>query len=268
MLEPLFLMLLKLGLLMLPLTILWLATRRLLLSRSANAWLYAATAVFALITTVGLTPWAFGLGNSHPIIFIFASMIPAVWYSVATLCNSHRNLRYDSELERTFMRFAALAQAHARARPKPGPLILEGAEWPEAPKPVFRHRSSEPSVTPPLAFCEDHAPFVTDATDDPKPKAPAADVPWMEAHAHAPAPGDRAAFTRPAPDATAEAADIRAINEPAKAHPLRESVNRASETTRRILDITRTMRRKSSSEDRRIKLLPAPDKVGKASLHT
>ncbi|NNF90694.1 MAG: hypothetical protein HKM96_04875 [Boseongicola sp.] len=198
-------LLVKMGLMILPLTVFCLAGRRLFLSRSANAWLYAATAGFAWVTALGLTPWTFGFGTTHPVFFVFAAMTPAIWYSVATLCNASRHLSYDSEMERTFLRLAAIV----RQKTKPAPLILEGADWPDAPKPVFRHTASEPAP--------EHEP------EAPAPQRPVA------------------------PQA-------------AKLHQA------ASDATGRILEVTRTMRRNRTSEDRRIKLLPPPDKAGKSNL--
>ena len=151
------LLLVKLGLVLLPATAFWLSTRRLVRSRTANAWLYAATSVFSLVTLLGLAPWAFGIGKSHPLFFVLAAIAPAIWYGVVTLCNSTRHLRYDSDLERTVINVLSRLNEH---RPKLAPLILERPEWPDAPKPVFRHsrppNSSATSQRP--ANVEDDAP--------------------------------------------------------------------------------------------------------------
>jgi hypothetical protein len=198
MLGLLFVFLVKLGLMILPLTVFFLAGRRLLLSRSANAWLYAAAALIAWVTALGLTPWTLGFGATHPVFFVFAAMTPALWYAVASLCNASHHMRYDSDLERTFLRLASMLRPAARR----DPLVLEGADWPDAPKPVFRH--SRPGFAPDLA-----------------------------------GPG--------------------AISPPTQRH-------RASEATARLIEITRTMRRNRTSEDRRIKLLPPPERSGSANL--
>lgn len=200
MLGLLVLFLVKLGLMILPLTVLCLAGRRLLLSRSANAWLYAAASCFAWVTVLGLTPWALGFGSSHPVFFVFAAMIPAVWYSVVTLCNSPRHLAYDSEMERTFLRLTAIMRQNI----KPAPLILEGADWPDAPTPVFRHSDAAPERPMPAE---------------------------AEVATQAPPPVSEAAPAQPAPD---------------------------DAPVSRLLEITRTMRRNRTSDDRRIKLLPPP----------
>ena len=86
-------------LLIVPLTVAWLAIRRFLRSKSGNAWLYAATAMFAGITSIGLTPWAFGFGASYWVFFAFACMSPAVWVAVAILCNASRWVDYADDVE-------------------------------------------------------------------------------------------------------------------------------------------------------------------------
>ena len=182
----LFLIVIKSAFLILPSTVVWLAFRRLLLSKSANAWLYAATALFALATTIGLVPWASGVGTSHPIFFVFAAMTPAIWYGVAILCNSTRSVAYDSELERTLLRLKELMRAETSEQP----LVLLAPHWPDTPTPVFRHRPSAEKITPAV-------------------------------------PGDKPA-------------------------------SRASEATLSLLRIARMMRGNTSSETRRIKLLPPP----------
>ena len=125
----------KTYIMVLPTTVAFLAFRRLALSGSANAWLYAATGVFALLTTLGLLPWGLGLGSSHPVFFVFAAMAPAIWYGVVVLCNSTRTMAYDSDLERTFVHIASIVREAARPRP----LLLEEPSWPDAREPVFRH---------------------------------------------------------------------------------------------------------------------------------
>lgn len=190
-------------LLALTLVIFLLAARRLAMSKSANAWLYAATALFALLTLVGLLPWIMGLGKSHPVFFVFAAATPAVWYGVVTMCNATRQSHYDSDLERTVLRFAALA-----GMPKPGgPLLLTEPVRPDAPVPVFRH-----------------APQVSQEAPNPPEEQPLL-------------------LTDPQP---VQASTTR---------------SRVSEATKTLLGIARNMRKNSSSEGRRPKLLPAPKRA-------
>ena len=198
MLGPLVFILIKTFVLILPLTVFWLAVRRLALSSSANAWLYAATSIFSFLTALGLAPWVFG-GTSHPVFFVFSAMAPAIWYGVVTLCNSTRSTGYDSDLERTFLRFADLARIPRRSEP----LVLEDPEWPEVPLPVFRHSRPDSIAEP--------------AETAPKPEAPGRDI-----------------ATR---------------------------ISRASEGAWTLLSVARNMRGHASSERRRIKLLPPPDRA-------
>lgn len=150
MLGLLFLLVIKSLFLILTLVVFGLAVRRLLLSNSANAWLYAATALFSLLTSLGLIPWTLGVGQSHPVFFVFAAMTPAIWYGVVTMCNATRPLQYDSEMERTFVRFASLLRVPRAS----SPLVLQDPRFPEAPLPVFRHtpkpatRMPEPVTEP------------------------------------------------------------------------------------------------------------------------
>lgn len=175
--------------LLVPLCVAILAFRRLTMSQSANAWLYAAAALYSVLTTLGILPWALWNGTSHPVFFFFAAMTPAIWLGVVSLCNASRSTSYDTELERTFARLARLV----RDAPPAQPLILEEPIWPDAPMPVFRHRGA-PERTEPR-------------------------------------------------------------------HSASSALARASEATRTLLEIARSMRGHATSDRRRIKLLPPPRKA-------
>lgn len=190
------LLFLKTAVLIAPLAVVFLAFRRLVLSRSANAWLYASSGLFALVTTLGLVPWALGTGNSHPVFFVFAAMVPTVWYGVVLMCNAARTVRYDIELEHTFGILARLA----RTRSFQVPLILENPEWPDVPAAVFRHTPRTTKVTP--------EPLETDV----------------------------------------------------------KQISQEPDGPRTILEVARSMRCNSSSEGRRIKLLPGPRKTAPTEL--
>jgi len=203
------LLLVKLGVMLLPLTVLGLAFRRLMRSRSANAWLYASTVVFASVTTVGLVPWTFGFGSSHPIFVLFSVACPVVWYGVVSLCNQSRQMAYDSDLEKSVQSLIARLQP---AAPKPPTLVLEGPEWPSAPLPLFRH-SQRPGYSDPF---------------QPERAAPQKiETPEVVTQRTAPA------------DIGGDA-------------PISKSFSK-------LLDIARTMRANDTSENRRVKFLPAPD---------
>ena len=69
-LSPLFHMVLRSLVVLFPLTVGWLAFRRLALSKSANAWIYAVICLFAAVTAAGVLPWTLGL-----ILFVFLTWL-------------------------------------------------------------------------------------------------------------------------------------------------------------------------------------------------
>ena len=124
----------------LPLTVALLALRRLLLSQSSNAWIYAACCLFAAVTTAGMLPWFLGLASGNWLFFLFSSISPLVWVGVILTCDpakttSPYDMKANFETESTV------------PRKKLKPLILEEPDWPEAPVAVFRH-SRELVATP------------------------------------------------------------------------------------------------------------------------
>lgn len=120
-------LLVRSALLLLPVGVAMLAFRRLALSESANAWLYAGMAMIACVTAAGLAPWAVGGAPGYWIFFLLAPLCPALWLGVVILCDLDRNHDYDR------------AEPTPRHAPKARPLVLENPEWPGAPVPVFRH---------------------------------------------------------------------------------------------------------------------------------
>lgn len=135
-LSPLFQLLFRSLVVLLPLTIGWLAFRRLALSKSGNAWIYAVTCLFAAVTTAGLLPWALGLAKASWVFFIFSAFCPAIWIGVLTICDMSRRTIYgpDPILE-TILTFSS--------RQKGTPLVLENPDWPGTPVPVFRHKAPD-----------------------------------------------------------------------------------------------------------------------------
>lgn len=124
-------LLLRSAVLLLPVAVAMLAFRRLALSESANAWLYAGTAMIACITAAGLAPWAIGGAPGYWIFFLLAPLCPALWLGVVIICDLDRSHEYDSD------------PSSPRHDTMPSPLILENPEWPQSPVPVFRHRGGE-----------------------------------------------------------------------------------------------------------------------------
>lgn len=121
-----------------PLGVAWLAFRRLALSRSTNAWIYAATGMFAAFTAAGLVPWALGLGGAGWAFFLFAALCPPLWVFVVVVCGPGRNTAYD------LARQAAVGASAPAPQDPPGrlpPLVLENPDWPDTRVPVFRHHA-------------------------------------------------------------------------------------------------------------------------------
>ncbi len=141
-LSPLLQLLLRAVIIVLPLSTGWLALRRLLLSRSTNAWVYAVTCLFAAITVAGLMPWALGLDRVSWVFFLFAAFSPAIWVGVILLCDIHHGgAPYDAG---TTPEDAPVFTTNQR----PAPLILENPDWPGAPMPVFRHAGEKGGTRP------------------------------------------------------------------------------------------------------------------------
>ena len=147
-LSPLFQLLFRAIVILLPLTVGWLALRRLVLSRTSNAWIYAITCLFGTVTFAGLLPWTLGFGHSSSIFFLLSALSPAVWMLVIVICDPTAQLAsYDSigpaPLEPDTPEFSgAPTPAPTQSTPtRSTPLILEEPAWPDMPVPMFRHRA-------------------------------------------------------------------------------------------------------------------------------
>lgn len=137
--SPIFQLLFRSLVILLPLTIGWLAFRRLALSKSGNAWIYAVTCLFAAITVAGLLPWALGLSKASWVFFILSAFCPAIWIGVVTVCDMSRRTIYGPDpVVDAVLTFTSMQ--------KPTPLVLEDPNWPGTPVPVFRHKSPENGV--------------------------------------------------------------------------------------------------------------------------
>jgi len=123
----------------LPLGVAWLAFRRLVLSDTVNAWIYAGAGLFAAFTAAGLAPWALGFQPIGWIFLIFAFLCPPLWLATVVLCGFGRVSGYDavaSDIE-----VLPLPPAPAPIV-RPALLVLEQPIWPTLEKPVFRtHRT-------------------------------------------------------------------------------------------------------------------------------
>jgi hypothetical protein len=123
--------------LILPLSVAWLAFRRLALSRSPNAWIYAGSGLIGAFTAAGLAPWALGGAHVSWIFYVLAAFSPALWLGVVMICRSSQMSEYEPSEETSDPQVAVF-----RPRPAPPPtLILENPEWPDMPTHLFRHQS-------------------------------------------------------------------------------------------------------------------------------
>ena len=119
-----------------PFGVAWLAFRRLALSETSNAWIYAGVGLFAAFTAAGLAPWALGAGPVGWFYFVFAAFCPLIWVSVVVVCGIGRPPAYDAPQDETTEDKIAPLRLTTPTSP---PLILESPEWPDAPEPTFRH---------------------------------------------------------------------------------------------------------------------------------
>lgn len=124
-------------LVMLPMTVAWLAFRRLFLSNSANAWLYAVCGLFGTITAAGLLPWALSITGTSWLFFVLAAFSPALWLGVVLICDAKRVARYA--VDDTPPPAPTFQSWRKRARDAAAPLVLENPDWPGTPMPIFRH---------------------------------------------------------------------------------------------------------------------------------
>lgn len=140
-LSPLFEVILRSLLVLMPLTVGWLAFRRLALSKSGNAWVYAITCLLAAVTAAGTLPWALGLTEANWVFLAIAIFCPAIWFGVVMLCDTARRREYGPDP--VVATFLGLSRPH-----KAPPLILESPVEDHS-RPVFRH--SKPASPMPMA---------------------------------------------------------------------------------------------------------------------
>lgn len=130
-----------------PLTVGWLSFRRLALSTSSNAWIYAVMCLFSAVSAAGVAPWAVGLTTINLVSLGCALVCPALWVGVIMVCDTTQGRRYGPDP------IADAAKQFVRPKaPEPAPLILENPDFPKPPEPIFRHRekpAAEPTAMPP-----------------------------------------------------------------------------------------------------------------------
>lgn len=136
---------------LLPIVVGGLAFRRLALSKSSNAWVYAVTCLFAAVTTAGLLPWVLGTGISNWIFFVLAAFCPGVWYTITIICDVSRGGSYssDSDVVQT-----VLFKASRKAAPAP---LLLNDPIKDVPIPVFSHHAPAKMPVAPVSPLVLHA---------------------------------------------------------------------------------------------------------------
>ncbi len=123
-LSPLFHLVLRSLVVLFPLTVGWLAFRRVALSKSGNAWVYAAICLFAAVTTAGVLPWTLGITAINWFLTLLALVCPVLWIGVLLICDVSRSSRYGPDP----LMSAARAIAH-RSAPRLAPLVLKNPEF-------------------------------------------------------------------------------------------------------------------------------------------
>ncbi|MEM6385650.1 MAG: hypothetical protein AAF718_05375 [Pseudomonadota bacterium] len=140
--SPFFHLVVKSLVVLFPLTVGWLAFRRLALSKSANAWIYAGVCLFSAVTAAGILPWGLGLTSLNWVLLFLALFCPVIWIAAVFVCDMSRVSHYHPDPLFT----TARTVAHKTA-PKLSPLILGKPEPEEKQILVFRHRP-KPKLEP------------------------------------------------------------------------------------------------------------------------
>ncbi len=122
-----------------PLTVGWLAFRRLAHSKTSNAWIYAAICLFSAVAAAGVLPWTLGLTELNWFPVILALISPMIWICAIMACDLSRTPRYgrDPLVETARSMFAFPV-------PKPSPLVLRKPVTPETPTIEFKHQAPKP----------------------------------------------------------------------------------------------------------------------------
>lgn len=136
-LSPLLHLILRSLVVFFPLTVSWLAFRRLALSKSTNAWIYAAMCLFAVVSAAGVLPWTLGITAMNWLLILPALICPMLWVGVLMLCDMSRSHRYGSDP------LVTAARRMAQKSIPMAPLILTDPEFVDGPKPVFRHKAEK-----------------------------------------------------------------------------------------------------------------------------
>lgn len=118
-----------------PLTVSWLAFRRLALSKSTNAWIYASICLFAVTAAAGVLPWSLGLSDLNIPLLLMALAAPTLWVATLFICDLSRVSRYGPD-----PLFATARSVAEKAAPNLTPLLLGEDMRTAKEAPVFRHQ--------------------------------------------------------------------------------------------------------------------------------
>lgn len=121
-----------------PLTVGGVAFRRLAMSTSSNAWIYAVMFLYAAAASAGALPWALGITQLNWLSVLLALSCPIFWIGVLMICDLSRGHSYGADPV-----IEVANRLIKRARPKPKPLVLENPDLSQPPVPVFRHRKEQ-----------------------------------------------------------------------------------------------------------------------------
>ncbi|MEO1538065.1 MAG: hypothetical protein AAFR73_10065 [Pseudomonadota bacterium] len=142
-LSPLLHVAVKSLVMLFPLTVGWLAFRRLALSKSANAWVYAGACLFSAIAAASILPWGLGLTPLNWGLLLLALLSPVVWIATIFVCDMSRGRPYsDDPLLRTARSLTG------RTRPGLATLILQEGQRTLDAEPVFKHRERQAPPKP------------------------------------------------------------------------------------------------------------------------
>lgn len=145
-LGPVFHVLVKSLVVFFPLTVCWLAFRRLALSKSDNAWIYAGMCLLSAVTAASAMPWMLGLtGISWPITLL-ALLCPALWVAAILVCDVPRGRNYGHD-----PLFQTARKIGEKSVTKLGPLLLGPLDRMPEEEPVFRHskKPARPTASKP-----------------------------------------------------------------------------------------------------------------------
>lgn len=139
-LSPFLHVLLRSIVVLFPMTVGLLAFRRLALSKSANAWIYAVMCLFAAVTTAGVLPWTLGLTSLNWLLLFMALVCPLMWIGVIMLCDISRAHPYGPD---PMLKLFGALPLRTEDGDRYSSLSQEARRKIEPQSPVFKHRKND-----------------------------------------------------------------------------------------------------------------------------